>query len=262
MRLSFLRGSNSRRNATGLRHPVRSTRPVLEDLEGRQLLSGITYLLINSVHATESHTGSTMSFTVSLSAASTLPVSVHYQTVDGTAHTGTDYSASSGSITFAPGQTSMQLPVSILPQATFRATDSYRMVLSNPLNATLLSSSGNGTIIDPPTLTQSMTIADVAMTRGMSGQKTMIFTISLATASTTPVSVTATTSNLTAIAGVDYQARSQVLTFAPGVTSMQFAVTIYGTPTPTASKIFLVTLSGTTVPMGRSTGAGVLNYGA
>jgi hypothetical protein len=259
MRLSILRGSNSRRNAIATRHPVRSTRPVLEDLEGRQLL---TYVLINSVHTTETHTGSTMSFTVSLSAASTMPVSVQYQTVDGTAHTGTDYSGTSGSITFAPGQTSMPLPVSLLPQATFRPTDSYRMVLSNPQNGTLLTSSGNGTIIDPPAVTQSMTIADVAMHRGLSGQKTMIFTISLAAASTTPVSVTATTSNLTAIAGVDYQATSQVLTFAPGVTSMQFDVTIFGTPTLTSQKVFLVSLSGTTVPMGRSTGAGVLNYGA
>jgi hypothetical protein len=52
-----------------------------------------------------------------------------------------------------------------------------------------------------------------------------------------------------------------VLTFAPGVTSMIFAVPVFGTPTPTASKIFLVTLSGTTVPVGRATAAGVLNYG-
>lgn len=262
MRPNFLADSKSRRNATAARHPSRSTRPSFDHLEGRRLLSGTPYLLINSVHATESQAGSTMNFTVNLTSASTVPVTVHYQTADRTAIAGTDYAATSGTLTFAPGQTALSIPVSILPQTASRPTDTFSMVLSSPTNATVLTGTGNGTIIAPPPVAQSMTIADVSMARGLGGTTTMIFTVKLATASATPVSVTAATSDLTAKAGVDYQAESQVLTFAPGVTSMQFAVTIYGTSTPTASEIFLVTLSGTTVPIGRATAAGVLNYGA
>ena len=101
-------------------------------MEGRRLLSDHPYILINSAHVTESNAGSTMTFTVSLSSASTLPVSVHYQTADRTAVAGVDYAATSGTLTFAPGQTSLTIPVSILPQATFRPTDSFSMTLSAP----------------------------------------------------------------------------------------------------------------------------------
>jgi hypothetical protein len=135
-------------------------------------------------------------------------------------------------------------------------------VLSSPTNATVLTGTGNGTIIDPPPVVQSMTIADVSMALGLGGTTTMNFNVKLAAASATPVSVRVTTSDVSAKAGVDYWAKSGVLTFAPGVTSMIFAVPVIGTPTPTASVIFLVTLSGTTVPIGRATAAGVLNYGA
>ena len=175
---------------------------------------------------------------------------------------GVDYAATSGTLTFAPGQTSLTIPVSILPQATSRPTDSFTMTLSSPQNATVLSGTGNGVILAAPVVAQSMTIGDVTMTRGLSETKTMTFTVSLATANPTPVTVTASTADLTAKAGTDYQAESQVLTFAPGVTKMQFAVTIYGTSTPGPQELFLVNLTGAGVAVGRATAAGIIGYGA
>ena len=49
-------------------------------------------------------------FTVSLSAPSTQPVTVTYATGDGTATQGQDYLATTGTLTFAPGQTQQPSP--------------------------------------------------------------------------------------------------------------------------------------------------------
>ena len=48
-------------------------------------------------------------FIVRLSAALEVPVTVDWQTKDGTAKAGTDYEAASGSVTFEPGQTEKQV---------------------------------------------------------------------------------------------------------------------------------------------------------
>ena len=50
-------------------------------------------------------------FIISLSAALETPVTVAWQTKDGTAKAGTDYEAASGSVTFEPGETSKQVQV-------------------------------------------------------------------------------------------------------------------------------------------------------
>ena len=54
---------------------------------------------------------------VTLSAASTSPVTVQYATSDGTAVAGTDYTAQTGTVTFAPGQTSRLIPLVTLSNA-------------------------------------------------------------------------------------------------------------------------------------------------
>jgi chitinase len=86
-------------------------------------------------------------FTVTLSAPSTVPVSVSYASADGTAKQGTDYLATSGTLTFAPGQTQATIPVTVLADPTQTADEGVSVVLQNPLNGTLAGSGrGTGTI--------------------------------------------------------------------------------------------------------------------
>src|SRR5205085_8922826 len=74
-----------------------------------------TLLTINNVTVTASDAGAvTAVFTVSLSAASTLPVTVSYRTADGTATVaGNDYVAASGTLTFVSGATTQTITVVI-----------------------------------------------------------------------------------------------------------------------------------------------------
>src|SRR5262249_38501829 len=51
--------------------------------------------------------------TLSLSSAYSLPITVDYATTDGTAKAGTDYDAASGTVTFAPGQTTQVIDVKV-----------------------------------------------------------------------------------------------------------------------------------------------------
>ena len=99
-------------------------------------------------------------FTLTLSAAATTPVTVAYQTVDGTAHAGTDYTAASGSVTFKPGQTMATVTVATKPGSA--GTKTYALQLSSASGATLAQSSATGTIIDPQPLPQ-ITAANVSV---------------------------------------------------------------------------------------------------
>ena len=59
----------------------------------------------------------TVTYTVTLSTPSSSPVTVRYNTIDGTATAGQDYTATSGTLTFAPGQTTQTITVAITNDA-------------------------------------------------------------------------------------------------------------------------------------------------
>lgn len=89
-----------------------------------------------------------LNFTVSLSAASAVPVTVAYETQDGTAHAGTDYDAASGTVTFDAGQTTKTVAVATHPGALL--TEAFALRLSSPANATIAQGEAMGTILNPP----------------------------------------------------------------------------------------------------------------
>ncbi len=93
-----------------------------------------------------------LEFVVSLSAASTETVSVGYATVDGTAAAGADYTATNGTLQFAPGEVRKFIEVAVLNNATASAGtgNNMQLVLSNPQNTAMMSGAdtATGTIID------------------------------------------------------------------------------------------------------------------
>ena len=65
-------------------------------------------------------------FTVSLSAAATGPVTVQFATADGTAKAGSDYVAQSGTLTFAAGETQKTITIATIGDAISEASESFR----------------------------------------------------------------------------------------------------------------------------------------
>ena len=72
-------------------------------------------ITIIDVTKAEGKNGSSTSFTftVSLSAAYDQPVTVSYRTVNGTATAGSDYTSRSGTLTFAPGETTKTITIQV-----------------------------------------------------------------------------------------------------------------------------------------------------
>jgi hypothetical protein len=105
---------------------------------------------INSVSMKEGNSGTKlMAFTVSLAVAYDQAVTVKYATQDGTAIAGSDYVATSGTLTFSPGQTTKTINVAIKGDTKKEPDEYFYVILSNPSsNAMLYYSYGYGSILD------------------------------------------------------------------------------------------------------------------
>ena len=108
---------------------------------------------IDDVTQTETDAGTTdFTFTVTKSGATQLSSSVKYQTADGTAVAPGDYTAVAlTTLTFAPGDTSMQVTVSVNGDTTIEPDETFKVQLSDPVNATIGDSEGIGTITNDDT---------------------------------------------------------------------------------------------------------------
>ncbi len=214
---------------------------------------------IADVSVAEGNSGtSNANFTVSLSGASTTPVTVGYSTANGTATAGSDFTATSGTLTFAPGVTTQTIAVKVTGDTAVESNETFTVALANPSGATIAKASATGTITnDDVAPVPTVSIADVSVAEGNSGTTNANFTVTLSGASTTPVTVGYSTANGTATAGADYTAKSGTLTFAPGVTSQTVAVAVTGDATVEPSETFTVTLanpSGATISRASATG--------
>ena len=109
---------------------------------------------IDSALALEGQRGrSWMTFTLTLSAASTQPVTVTWATSNGTAAAGRDYVRAAGTVTFSPGQTAQTLRVAVLGDRLREANETFRVTLSNAVGAKLSDTAWRaiGTILDDDT---------------------------------------------------------------------------------------------------------------
>jgi Calx-beta domain-containing protein/hemolysin type calcium-binding protein len=104
-------------------------------------------LSVANVSQPEGNSGSQpATFTVSLAKASPLRVSVAYATANGTATAGTDYTATSGTLVFAPGQTTKTVAVPVVGDTAYESDETFSFTLSNAVNATLGTATATGTI--------------------------------------------------------------------------------------------------------------------
>src|SRR5262249_18964751 len=103
-------------------------------LNGRPLGGTATpSLTIGDVQVTEGNSGfDDAAFAVVLSAASNRTVTVNYTTQDGTATAPSDYTAASGTLTFAPGETSKTVHVQVRGDTVVESDETFFVNLSAP----------------------------------------------------------------------------------------------------------------------------------
>jgi ELWxxDGT repeat protein len=121
-------------------------------------------LTIDDIRVTEGDSGTTTArFTVTLSPASSKSVTVDYATADGTATSGNDYTATTGSLTFAPGESAKSIDVAVRGDTTPENNETFFVNLKNASGATLMKPSAFAVIDDDDAS------ADVALSVANSG---------------------------------------------------------------------------------------------
>ena len=105
-------------------------------------------LAVADATVSEPSEGSTanLAFTVTLDPASSEQVTVDYATSDGTAAAGSDYTATSGTLTFAAGETSKTVSVPVLADGHDDGGETLTLTLSNASGARITDAAATGTI--------------------------------------------------------------------------------------------------------------------
>jgi len=97
----------------------------------------------------KTRSSTSFTFTVSLSAAYDQPVTVSYRTVNGTATAGSDYTSTSGSVTFAPGETTKTITIQLKGDNKRESNETFYLeLLNNSSNSLLTRTRGIGTILN------------------------------------------------------------------------------------------------------------------
>jgi pectate lyase len=193
----------------------------------------------------EGDTGaSSLVFTVTLSGASSCPVTVSYSTAGVTAAPGVDYDAVTGIISFPVGTTSQNVLVPVRGDRVFEGDETLVLNLTAPFGATIADPQATGTIVndDAP----GFSIDDVDVVEPPAGTTTASFTVTLSPTSGSATSVSYATANGTAAAPGDYAAKSGTLSFAAGVSSQPVSVVVNGDGVKEGVETFLVNLSNPT----------------
>ena len=211
-------------------------------------------------NATAVSEGGQLTFTVTKTGTTSSSYSVNYATTGGTATAGSDYNATSGTLTFpAGGTTSLPITVQTLTDSVVESPETVLVTLSAPTGgATITTSQGSGTINDVPPPPSFAIGNATAVSEG--GQLT--FTVTKTGTTSSSYSVNYATTGGTATAGSDYNATSGTLTFpAGGTTSLPITVQTLTDSVVESPETVLVTLSA---PTGGATittaqGSGTIN---
>jgi hypothetical protein len=191
-----------------------------DDLPGQFQFSSINYSRIE--------TGGVAAINVERVGGIIGTVTVDYTTGDGTATAGADYTATSGTLTFAPGELVKTINVPITDDQIVEGDETVNLALSNPTNGSSLVQGRDQsilTIVDDDSTFQF----DAASYNVDENAGTAVISVTRAGSTATGASVGYLTSDGTAVDGEDYNAVAGTLSFAPGDTSKQIVIPIIDT---------------------------------
>ena len=131
---------------------VDPTNATIERSQGHGIIKNddpFPIIAIANLTLSEPPTGTTQfNFLVTASNPSSKPITVQFATADGTAHAGSDYVQTAGTLTLSPLTTSEAIPVTVNGDLIGETSKTFFVNLTNPTGATLANSQALGTILD------------------------------------------------------------------------------------------------------------------
>ena len=198
-------------------------------------LSAATYSVVeNAVNAvvTVNRTGSTAG-----------AVTVEIAATNGTALSGTDYTAPVTPVSFADGETSKAVNIPVTDRVGFQGDRSFTATISNPAGGAVLGTTTSATV----TITDNETQPSVALSSATFSVSEAAGTVAIGLVRTgdadTAFSVSFATSGGTAVVARDYTALSTTVNFAAGETTKTVDVTILDAAGFQGSRTFDATIS-------------------
>ena len=170
-------------------------------------------------------TSSLARVSISLAAASTRLVTVEYTVSGGTATSGVDFVAKTGTVTFLPGQTAASIAFNIIGDVLDETYETVRVTLQNPVNAVLGSPARHACFIHDNDAMPTVQFRTSGTNQTESVPNGSVAVI-LSAVSGRMVSVPYRVTGGTATVEVDYRLSSGTIVFQPGQTSRLIPWTI------------------------------------
>ena len=162
-------------------------------------------------------TGGTITITATRTGGSANAVTVDFATVGGTATAGKDYTAASGTLSWANGETGPKtFVVTLLDDTLVEGDETITLALSDPTNGLVLGADATATI-DLEDLEEGLIQITKAVFTAAEGGGLVTITVSRTDGVVGDVTVDYATANATARAGLDYKATTGTLSWDEGV---------------------------------------------
>lgn len=136
---------------------------------------GFPVVTANATSAPEA--GGVMIFTVSLSRAAAFPITVSFFTSSTSASPTTDYTTQSGDLTFAPGETTQTVTVTLHDDDIKEPTEVVYLNVGAPANATLAVTRSFGSILDDDNRPPQNISIDPAISENAAGETRIFHTV-------------------------------------------------------------------------------------
>jgi Calx-beta domain len=213
-----------------------------------------TVLMASSFNRSEGNAGATFTFPVTLSNPSVQTLTVDYTTADNTATAGSDYVATSGTLTFPPGSTTQNISVTVNGDTAVEPDESFFLRLSNATNASFISTTQSTvTLVNDDTAIQLFSATSsvnessesITITVERSGVITGASTARVSTSDTAGLTNCGTNTGV-ASERCDYVTSIGTVSFAAGQSSKTFSVPLIDDVLVEGNETFTITLSNVT----------------
>jgi len=213
----------------------------LEALEQRNLFSGNPVFSVSDFYMTEGDNGSAKAAVVVTVSGSRLKQSatINFATQNGTALAGTDYVATSGKVTFAPGDTSKTIFIDVKGDHLAESDEYFLVNIQGTKNAKIARRQGFVNISDNE---PGVTFADISTNEGNSGTSLVNVTVGLSRIYDQDVTVNYATADGDALAGA-YVAATGSITIPAGETSQTIQVGVIGNRAAGPDSYFAINLN-------------------